>query len=601
MGDQHFTFLGCRSYDLTREGDQDVLQPMPGSGLGLLRNAPEAPSRSFADLPPEIRARAREQHLLVLTKANRRSTIHRPTYLDYVGVRRFDEHGTVIGEHRFLGLFTSSAYNSNPIDVPLLRRKVAAVIERAGFLPASHDQKDLIAILETYPRDDLFQISTDALFANAMGILRLQERRQVRMFVSREIYGRFISCMVFLPRDRYTTPVRLQISQILTDAFRGSHEWNVRLGESVLARLHFVFHVDPRDPTPDDLEALERRIAAATRAWVDDLRDALVGARGEEDGLEVLHQWGEAFPAAYRDDFDAEKRWPTSSCCKISKPGGTRGAARRSRRSPCRPEALRRRSPTFPLRRAPEPDEHGRHRRRRAPVRRSARGLEPAGSSTSGCGPGRTYATGGAGRPVRRRVPRGARAATPKTTAFNRLVLLAGLVVARGRRLLRAYSRYLRQIGTLFSQTYIANTLAAAPRHRAAGSSSSSSTRLDPLVARRRRRDADRRSSTEITAALDAVDEPRRRPHPARAPASRARDAAHERFQTGDDGQPRPCVVLKLDPAQFPTSRCPRPMFEIFVYSPRVEGVHLRAGHVLRAAASAGRTAAKTSAPRSSG
>ena len=128
------------------------------------------------------------------------------------------------------------------------------------------------------------------------------------MFVNREIYGRFVSCLVFLPRDRYTTPVRLQIAEILTDAFGApSHEWNVRLGESVLARLHFVLHVDPRDPTPDDLDALEGRIAAATRAWVDDLRDALVGARGEEDGLDVLHQWGDAFPAAYHDDFDAEE------------------------------------------------------------------------------------------------------------------------------------------------------------------------------------------------------------------------------------------------------------------------------------------------------
>ena len=227
-----------------------MLRPVPGTGLGLLRNAPEAPSRSFADLPPEIRARAREQRLLVLTKANRRSTVHRPTYLDYVGVRRFDDARQGDRRTPLPRPVHSSAYNSNPIDVPVLRRKVAAVVERAGFLPASHDQKDLIAILETYPRDDLFQIGVDALYTNAMGILRLQERRQVRMFVTREIYGRFVSCLVFLPRDRYTTPVRPQIADILTEAFRArSHEWNVRLGESVLARLHFVLHVDPRDAT----------------------------------------------------------------------------------------------------------------------------------------------------------------------------------------------------------------------------------------------------------------------------------------------------------------------------------------------------------------
>ena len=306
MGDQHFTFLGCRTYDLLRENGEDVLRAVPGTGLGILRGGSHRASRSFAALPPEIRARARKRSLLVLTKANRRSTVHRPTYLDYVGVRRFDANGEVIGEHRFLGLFTSSAYNSNPIDVPLLRRKVAAVVERAEFLPASHDQKDLIAILETYPRDDLFQISVESLSTNAMGILRLQERRHVRIFLNRELYGRFVSCIVFLPRDRYTTPVRTQIAAILTDAFQAqSHEWNVRLGESVLARLHFVLHVDPRHPLPSDIDALEAEVAAATRAWVDDFRDSLTATRGEEAALDLLHVWGDAFPAAYRDDFDA--------------------------------------------------------------------------------------------------------------------------------------------------------------------------------------------------------------------------------------------------------------------------------------------------------
>ena len=196
--------------------------------MGIVRNAPERTSASFASLPPEVRARAHDRTLLILTKANRRATVHRPTYLDYIGVRKFDATtGEVIGEHRFLGLFTSSAYNSTPLDVPVLRRKVAAVVDRAGFLPASHDHKDLLAILETYPRDDLFQIDVDTLFENAMGILQLQERRRVRMFVHREIYGRFVSCLVFLPRDRYTTPVRERIAKIAHRGVRrASHEWN---------------------------------------------------------------------------------------------------------------------------------------------------------------------------------------------------------------------------------------------------------------------------------------------------------------------------------------------------------------------------------------
>src|SRR5690349_10955795 len=161
MTDQHFTFLGYRKYELTRENGEDALAVVPGTGLGILRNAPAVRSLSFAALPPEVRRRAREKSLLIVTKANSRSTVHRPVYLDYVGVKTFDEHGNVRGEHRFLGLWTSSAYNTSPIDVPLLRHKVQAVIDRAGFLPLSHDQKDLIAILESFPRDDLFQIDGD--------------------------------------------------------------------------------------------------------------------------------------------------------------------------------------------------------------------------------------------------------------------------------------------------------------------------------------------------------------------------------------------------------------------------------------------------------
>ena len=309
MGDQHFTFLGYREYDLVRAGDADELCPVAGSALGIVRNAPERTSASFASLPPEVRARAHDRTLLILTKANRRATVHRPTYLDYIGVRKFDATtGEVVGEHRFLGLFTSSAYNSTPLDVPVLRQKVAAVIDRAGFLPASHDHKDLLAILETYPRDDLFQADVDTLFENVMGILQLQERRRVRMFVHREIYGRFVSCLVYLPRDRYTTPVRERIAKILTEAFGArSHEWTTRLSESVLARLQFVLHVDPRRPANIDLAALEARVAKATRAWTDDLRDALVTARGEEEGLSLLRSFAGAFPAAYQDDFPARE------------------------------------------------------------------------------------------------------------------------------------------------------------------------------------------------------------------------------------------------------------------------------------------------------
>jgi glutamate dehydrogenase len=579
MADQHFTFLGARDYDLVRDGEHDVLCPVPGSGLGLLRHAAEVPSRSFAELPPEIRARAREKRLLVLTKANRRSTVHRPTYLDYVGVRRFDEPGEVIGEHRFLGLFTSAAYTSNPVDIPVLRRKVAAVVDRAGLLPGSHDQKDLVAILETYPRDDLFQVGVDELYRTAMGILRLQERRQVRLFVNRETYGRFVSCIVFLPRDRYTTPVRQRVAAILTDAFQAlSHEWNVRLGESVLARLHFVLHVDPHVPSPSDLDALQARIATATRAWVDDLRDTLVAARGEEEGLALLHVWGDAFPAAYQDDFGADEALADLSILRDLDVDGSLSA---------RLDALDRQRADLKLfGSGPQPylsevlptlTNMGVVVEDERPYDIEPRGLEPRWMKH-----------------FRLRVPAGAvgtgsashlfeeallavREGRAEDDGFNRLVLLAGLS-GREASLLRAYSRYLRQIGTRYSQTYIEDTLAAHPGV-ARSLVELFVTRLDPWNAGEQDTD---RLVDQLEAAIDAVDTLdedrilRSFLHLVRA------TLRTNWFQTGPDDEAKRSIVLKLDPARIRDAPRPRPMFEIFVTSPRVEGVHLRAGRVAR-------------------
>ncbi|NED53936.1 NAD-glutamate dehydrogenase, partial [Micromonospora aurantiaca] len=172
-------------------------------------------------LPPEVRERATEKHLLVLTKANSRSTVHRPLYLDYIGVKKFDDAGEVVGERRFLGLFTHVAYSESIAHVPVLKRKLDEVLELAGFTRDSYDGQDLVEVLESYPRDELFQISVDDLLKISLGVLRLRERRQLKLFLRKDLYGRFMSCMVYLPRDRYTTKVRLRIQDLLKQAFEG--------------------------------------------------------------------------------------------------------------------------------------------------------------------------------------------------------------------------------------------------------------------------------------------------------------------------------------------------------------------------------------------
>jgi glutamate dehydrogenase len=268
LADDHFTFLGYREYVLDQVDGEDVLRAVTGSGLGILRGDQDL-SDAFAKLPPEVRAKAREKRLLVLTKANSKATVHRDAYLDYIGVKVFDDDGEVVGERRFLGLFSSAAYIESVLRIPVLRRRVQEVVQRSGFTPASHSGKDLLQVLETYPRDELFQTTVDQLLPIALAVVNLQERRQLRMFVRRDDYGRYLSFLIYLPRDRYNTDVRERIQRILLYATEGaSIDFTARLGESMLARLHFVVRTDPHRPLPElDAEDVERQLTAATRAW----------------------------------------------------------------------------------------------------------------------------------------------------------------------------------------------------------------------------------------------------------------------------------------------------------------------------------------------
>src|SRR6185295_1985229 len=247
LANEHYTFLAYRCHDLVVVDGQDALRIVPGSSLGFLREEPgQSVATSFSALPPEVRAYARFPDLLIVTKANARSTVHRPGYLDYVGVKRFDSAGKVCGEHRFLGLYTSTAYSASPADIPLLRRKTANVIARAGVAPGSHAGKALRNILAHYPRDELFQTSEDDLLRTATGILHLGERQRFRLFVRRDPFERFLVCLIYAPRETYTTELRERWQTILHAAFNGtSSEFNVHFSESVLARVMITVRTVP--------------------------------------------------------------------------------------------------------------------------------------------------------------------------------------------------------------------------------------------------------------------------------------------------------------------------------------------------------------------
>ncbi|HEU4397973.1 MAG TPA: NAD-glutamate dehydrogenase [Actinomycetota bacterium] len=584
--DHHFTFLGYRAYDLLQQDGEDVLRPVEGTGLGILRQAAAKPaSGSFAKLPPEARRHAREPHLLILTKANSHSTVHRPSYLDYIGVKRFDEHGNVAGERRFLGLYTSAAYNRNPRDIPLLRRKVAMVLDRAGLPRHSHDQKALLNILETFPRDELFQISDDRLFEIAMGILRLEERRRVRLFMWHDIYGRFVSALVYVPRDRYTTDVRRRIEHLLGEAFPGaSLDFQVRLSESVLARLYFIIRVPPGQMSPFDAKELETRLIAITRSWADELHALLLEQHGEELGNRLFARYSEAVPAAYVDDFPARNAvYDIQRIEDLEERGGLNMNLYRPLEATA--ELLR-----FKLFFAERP----------LPLSDAVPMLEDMGVEVVeerpyeirrlGAGPvwihdfGMSYARD---RELDlskvRDVFQDAFAATLRGEAesdgFNRLVLGARLTW-REIVVLRAYCKYLRQTRLTFSQEYMEQALAGNPGI-ARGLVELFRARFDPA----RSADADGRVEALRAELADAIDQVANLDEDRILRSFLGMVEATLRtnfFQAGPDGRPKPYLSFKLDPAKVASLPKPRPMFEVFVYSPRTEAVHLRGGKVAR-------------------
>ncbi|MFW6380290.1 MAG: NAD-glutamate dehydrogenase, partial [Halorhodospira sp.] len=300
----HFTFLGYRAYRLQAPGQDQgaTLTPEPETALGLLRSAPAGPSVRFAALPEAVRRRALDPEPLILTQTNARAPVHRPGAMDYVGVKRFDDQGRVVGEHRFLGLYTSAAYYRSAQEIPLLRRKVAAVLERAGHPRDSHAGKALLNILETYPRDELFQIETDELERIVHTVLHLRERPRTRLLVRYDTWQRFAACLVYVPRERYDTHNRQRIQRCLEQAFGAADsDFSVQLGESPLARIRFMIRLPEPGLPALDTHALEQRLVAILRSWQDAAHEALLETFGEERGTQLAQRYADAFPAAYRE------------------------------------------------------------------------------------------------------------------------------------------------------------------------------------------------------------------------------------------------------------------------------------------------------------
>ena len=607
MEGRHFVFLGYRHYNLERGSSEDKLIPDTRTGLGILRNGNRGTHRSgTTTLRGDVRARARENELLILTKANSTATVHRGEYLDYIGVKTFDERGKVNGEHRFLGLWTSTAYHRSPRDIPVLRRKVERVIEYFGLDPASHDGKAVLNVLETYPRDELFQASVDDLIRIARGVVNLYERRTVRMLVRRDPYHRFYSCLIYVPRDRYNTEVRQRIEKIVLEGFAAkSVETQVQISGSNHARVHVVVHTDADARPKVDLAAIEARIAEAALTWADRLRDVVVQNKGEAPGIALANRYRRAFPMAYEEDVD-----PRDALDDLADLEALR------EQSAQLPDAAKTGALRLSLHRPPAQKPERVHLKivklgEPVPISDLLPMLENFGLRVISERPYElAWPEGGAAwiqdfelehrDHLRVEI---AKVETDFTEAFlagwrgdiendgfNRLLLVAGLK-AREIVVLRAYCRYLLQTGVPFSQAYMERTLAANPAI-ARNLVRLFERRFDPDAAisnkgaaKGTQRDGDKLVA-QLRTDLDAVvslDEDRiLRGYLNVVEATLRTDFYQVQDGQAQNGRPKSYVAFKLDPSKIPDLPLPRPKFEVFVYSPRVEAVHLRMGYVAR-------------------
>ncbi|MCW2812167.1 MAG: gdh, partial [Friedmanniella sp.] len=572
----HFTFLGYREYRMV----DDVLVGVPGTGLGISR-ADQPPAGAFQALPP----RGSRPVLMVVTKDSSRSRVHRPAYLDYLGFRSFSPEGEVVGERRFLGLFSSSAYSESVARVPVLRQKALGVLQRSGYDAHSHGGKAIIDVLETYPRDELFQTQLPELSGIVEKVAHLKERRQVRLFVRRDPYGRYLSCLIFLPRDRYTTAVRNRMEEVLMRTLGGgSIDYSARVTESVLARLHFVVRMPTGQKVGEvDVRQLERELTLATRSWEDEFADRVAA----EPDLGRLAALVGSLPEGYKEEYSPRQAILDLQALSSLAPDADMSMAlyvpeRADDEADLRLKIFRRDGTMSLSRILPHlsllgvdviderPYELGAGTQDRAWIYEF--GIRIPG--------GRDAARHGWDNSARHHFMAAFEASysgLSEPDAFNALVMGANLSW-RQVGMLRAVGRYLRQAGSTYSQTYLAQALSSNV-DIARTLVTLFETRFDPaldLSLEERRRQADAITAKIIRALGDVASLDHDR-------IVRSYLAVLTAVIRTNAFQPdRQALTLKLLPRLVPDLPEPRPAFEIFVYSPRLEGVHLRFGAVAR-------------------
>ncbi len=601
----HFTFLGFREYRLSGTGDGETLDPVPGSGLGLLRHGHHSANpRSVKSLGRKLSS---GRELLILTKTAARATVHRSTYMDYIGVLRYDTDGNAVGEYRFIGLYTTSAYNRRPWEIPLVRQNYQKVMNASGLSIEGHSGKALRQILETMPREELFQATPDQLLQTSVSILSLQERFRPKLFIRKDPYGRFFSVLIYLPKDRFNTEIRTRIEDMLLSALNGDRiDKTVKIGDSPLAQLHLLIRRGEAAEAGYDLDRLEAELAAIIRNWKDEFRDSLIGTFGEEQGIALAARYLPAMPLSYVEavtpaqgieDIGRIERMQSDGALGLNLYEND-GRLRFKLFSLDQEIALSDALPMLEnlgMKVLTENPYSMQLDGRRVVIQDFA--LQPAVAGVRAehikSGFENAFAAVWAG--------------SSENDGFNTLVTLAELSWRRVS-ILRAYAKYLLQVGVPFSQSYMEETLQRYPAvarilvglfdARFDPDLSSSNADLAPTLMRMGVESAERylanfvaTTREEQIGAVDkllnkqlskvaSLDEDRILRSFAAVIKATLRTSY---FQGEAEGLLlKDYVSFKFDPAQVPDIPKPVPYREIFVYSPFVEGVHLRFGPVAR-------------------
>ena len=584
MVDDHFTFLGYREYALSNRGKRTFLNAVDGSGLGVLSR--DTGAKKPIELTTEMKRLTRSRDWLILTKANSRSTVHRTAFLDYVGIKIYDDKGNAIGERRFIGLLTSIAYSESPMKIPFVRHKIRSIFERAHVDEHRHRGKALLHIIETYPREELFQSSVQDLTRTTVGILNLQDRQRVKLFLRHDTFRRFFSCLVFVPREKYTTAIRRKIEALLTHAFGGiSVDSAVQISDSALARVHIIVRTPEGERPRISIHKLEQQLAELVITWSDRLRAKLLASFGNEEGEELYRAYGNIFPAGYQEETK-----PKEACADVRtiddmmrdgiersvdlyeaddlQPGDMRFIVYGTDN----PIALSAALPILEQMGAAVYTEH--------PFEAKL----PSGQSfwiqdfhlrhESG-----TAIDVAAVSDRFEECFMAVHAGIAENDGLNRLVVAAEMHW-RQVALLRTYAKHILQLGVPFSQSYMEDVLVA-HSDLARALVRQFELQFDPDLSKAKRRRETKDVLGKVRRGLRKarnVDEDRI----LTAFAGGIEATLRSNFFQTVDGQPKSYISIKLDPAKLPEIPLPKPKYEVFVYSPEVEGVHLRGGDIAR-------------------